>query len=293
MMSLWKHIEQQITQYRGREFSILQRDNIGGGSINNAFRISDGKDSYFVKTNRHTLAYMFEAEARALNELAKTDTIKVPRPISCGISGSESYSILCWLDLSGKPNGALFGRKLAQLHDCKNDSFGFYIDNTIGATPQLNQWSNDWVDFWKKQRLGYQLELCRKNALGHRLYDLGSNLLQQCEAFFASYKPQPSLLHGDLWSGNWAGNGNGEPVIFDPACYYGDREAELAMMELFGHPGQQFFAAYQESYTLDAGYKIRKVFYNLYHILNHANMFGAAYAMQAENMIESLLAELR
>jgi protein-ribulosamine 3-kinase len=292
-MALWAQIEKDISDFRGKEFHILSRQNIAGGSINNAFCIGDGKDSYFVKTNRHTLAYMFVAEARALDELNKTQTIKVPQPIACGVSGSESYAVMSWLTLSGQPNGILFGQKLAQLHRHYSDRFGFEIDNTIGSTPQRNQWTDDWVDFWKKQRLGYQLELAKENGHGHRLYDLGSCLREQCGAFFTSYHPRPSLLHGDLWSGNWAGSASGEPVIFDPASYYGDRECDLAMMELFGHPGQQFVAAYNESYALEPGYKIRKQFYNLYHILNHANMFGASYAMQAENMMESLLAELR
>lgn len=292
-MNLWAQIEKGISQYRGREFHIQSKQSVGGGSINNAFRISDGRDHYFIKTNRHSLAYMFEAEARALDTLNKTDSIKVPEPIACGINGSESYIIMAWLSLSGQPDGVLFGQALARLHQHHSERFGFDIDNTIGSTPQLNQWSNDWIDFWKKQRLGFQLELAKTNGFSHRLYDLGVDLLDQFGAFFSSYQPQASLLHGDLWSGNWAGDEGGRPVIFDPACYYGDREADLAMMELFGHPGQTFMAAYTESYPVQPGYKIRKVFYNLYHILNHANMFGASYAMQAENMMESLLAELR
>jgi protein-ribulosamine 3-kinase len=292
-MTLWAQIEKDISDFNGKEFHILNRQNIAGGSINNAFCIGDDKHRYFVKTNRHSLAYMFEAEARALDELNKTHTIKVPQPISCGVSGSESYSVMSWLTLSGQPHGELFGQKLAQLHQNYSERFGFDIDNTIGSTPQLNQWSTDWVDFWKKQRLGYQLELIKENGLGNRLYETGNNLLDRCAALFSSYQPLPSLLHGDLWSGNWSGSTSGEPVIFDPASYYGDRETDLAMMELFGHPGQQFFSAYNESYALESGYKVRKQFYNLYHILNHANMFGASYAIQAENMIESLLAELR
>ncbi len=292
-MALWAQIEQDISKFRGSEFHILERRSLGGGSINNAFHISDGKDDYFVKTNRHSLLAMFQAEAIALQVLHQTQAIKVPQPISCGVVASESYSIMSWLNLSGKPNGLLFGQKLAQLHSHYAERFGFEIDNTIGSTPQLNQWSDDWVDFWKKQRLGYQLELARNNGFRNRLYDLGGSLLERCADLFADYQPRPSLLHGDLWSGNWAGGNAGEPVIFDPASYYGDRETDLAMMELFGHPGQAFFAAYREVYPLQPGYQQRKHFYNLYHILNHANMFGASYAIQAENMMESLLAELK
>ena len=292
-MTLWTQVEQDISSHRGDPFRIEQRASIGGGSINNAFHISDGKADYFVKTNRHSLLYMFEAEATALRALHATQSIKVPEPVSCGVVGHESYTVMSWLKLSGQPNGMLFGQRLAQLHGHYAERFGFDIDNTIGSTPQLNQWSDDWIDFWKKQRLGYQLELARNNGFRNRLYDLGNSLLACCAGLFTDYQPRPSLLHGDLWSGNWAGGEAGEPVIFDPASYYGDREADLAMMELFGHPGQQFFAAYRESFPLQSGYQQRKLFYNLYHILNHANMFGASYAMQAENIMESLLAELR
>jgi fructosamine-3-kinase len=110
---------------------------------------------------------------------------------------------------------------------------------------------------------------------------------------FADYQPMPSLLHGDLWSGNYAVTQAGEPIIFDPAVYYGDREADLAMTELFGGFSQRFYAAYNETWPLDSGYQLRKTFYNLYHILNHFNMFGGGYARQAERMIEQLLSDLR
>lgn len=292
-MTVWKQVEQDISMHLGRAFGIVEKQSIGGGSINNAYRISDVKNSFFVKMNRQQLAYMFEAESRALDELNKAHCIKVPELISCGVCGHESYIILSWIDFSGQPDSAVFGSQMAALHDVTAEQFGFDIDNTIGSTPQLNQWSNDWIDFWAKQRLGYQLELARSNGHSHRLYDLGLKLKDSMAVFFSDYRPQPSLLHGDLWSGNWGADGRGNPVIFDPASYYGDREADLAMMELFGHPGKKFFAAYNEHYPVHDGYAVRKNFYNLYHILNHANLFGSSYASQAENMMESLLAEVR
>ncbi len=292
-MTVWQQVERDISAHTGREFHITDKRAIGGGSINNAYRVGDGKSSYFVKTNRAQLAYMFEAEAKGLGEIFATDSIKVPEPIGSGVAGHESYFIMGWLNLSGQPRAEVFGRQMADLHRNSAERFGFDIDNTIGSTPQLNQWSQDWIDFWRKQRLGYQLDLALNNGFSHRLYDLGQSLVERTPAFFQDYRPVASLLHGDLWSGNWAGDDSGEPVIFDPATYYGDREADLAMMELFGHPGQKFFAAYDENYPVDKGYRIRKQFYNLYHILNHANLFGSSYAMQAENMIETLLAEIK
>lgn len=292
-MSVWERVAEHLSSHCGYPFRITDRHAVGGGSINNAYQVSDGRQRYFVKTNRAQLAYMFEAEARGLGELFDTDSIKVPEPIAHGVSGHESYFVMGWLDLSGQPKAEAFGRQMAALHRNTQARFGFDIDNTIGSTPQLNQWSDEWVDFWRKQRLGYQLDLARRNGHGHRLYDLGQGLLERCQLFFSDYRPLASLLHGDLWSGNWAGDEQGQPVIFDPAAYYGDREADLAMMELFGNPGQRFFAAYEEAFPIDPGYRIRRTFYNLYHILNHANLFGSSYAMQAENMIETLLAEVK
>jgi fructosamine-3-kinase len=292
-MTVWKQVEQDISTHLGRAFRIIDKHTIGGGSINNAHRISDSKESFFVKMNRQQLGYMFEAEMRALDELNNTQCIKVPQPVSCGVFGHESYIIMSWIDISGNPDGSIFGGQLAALHKVTATQFGFDIDNTIGSTPQLNQWSNDWLNFWGKQRLVYQLDLARNNGHGHRLYDLGLKLKDNMGLFFSNYQPQPSLLHGDLWSGNWGADEKGNPVIFDPAIYYGDRETDLAMMELFGHPGQKFFSAYNEHFPLHEGYSVRKNFYNLYHILNHANLFGSSYASQAENMMESLLAEVR
>ncbi len=291
-MNIWQQVEKDISEHSGKPFQIVEKHNIAGGDINNAFKVSDEKHSYFVKTNRQQLAYMFEAEARALKELFQTQTVKAPEPVSFGVCGHECYFVMQWLDLAGTPGGELFGRSMAELHRHTSEQFGFYLDNTIGSTHQLNQWSNDWVDFWQKQRLGYQLDLAKQNGFSGQLTGLGLRLIEKTPLFFNSYKPVASLLHGDLWSGNWSSDGNGSPVIFDPASYYGDREADLAMMELFGHPGRQFFDAYNDVFPLDDGYVLRKKFYNVYHILNHANLFGASYAMQAQNMIEDLLAEV-
>ncbi len=292
-VSLWTHIEQQLSTRLGRPFRIRERSPLGGGSINNAYRIGDDSGRFFVKTNRARLLDMFEAEEAGLRALHESGAITVPEPLISGRHGAESYLVMSYLELSGQPDSRGFGEAMAALHRCGTERFGFERDNTIGSTPQLNQWSDDWIDFWCKQRLGYQLDLARDNGFGLRLYDLGQELAERLEGFFSDYRPVPSLLHGDLWSGNWGGLPGGEPVIFDPASYYGDREADLAMMELFGSPGRGFFAAYDAAWPIDPGYATRKTLYNLYHILNHANLFGAGYARQAEHMIEGLLAELR
>jgi fructosamine-3-kinase len=184
------------------------------------------------------------------------------------------------------------GQQLAALHQINQPYYGWQQNNTIGSTEQINNSSDDWIGFWREHRLGFQLSLAEKNGYGGSLIRSGERLSESLDCFFSNYTPQPSLLHGDLWSGNASVTNDGEPIIYDPACYYGDREADIAMTELFGGFGSNFYAAYNESYPLDSNYTIRKTLYNLYHILNHLNLFGEGYLHQAENMIDSLLAEI-
>jgi fructosamine-3-kinase len=218
--------------------------------------------------------------------------IRVPRPVVHGVAGDRAFLVLEWLPLSGQGSSAELGRRLAKLHLATWQSFGWWRDNTIGATPQPNPAEQDWLVFFRQHRLGYQLRLAERNGASAKLLSQAERLLAELHSFFPGYLPAPSLLHGDLWSGNY-GFADGEPVLFDPAVYYGDREADLAMTELFGGFPPDFYAAYRESWPLDPGYAIRKTLYNLYHILNHFNLFGGGYAVQAQGMVERLLAELR
>lgn len=290
-MSFWSHIEQVISDETQHIFRIRQRQALGGGSINNAYKVSDGERDFFVKTNRRSLAFMFEAEMLALNTLHETRAILTPKPLISGIFESDSFLVMQYMDLSGPVDSALFGEKMANLHQHYAERYGFDIDNSIGSTPQINAWDSNWVHFWQKNRLGYQLELCKQNGYAHQLYDLGQKLIEKTPYFFQSYTPKPSLLHGDLWSGNWSATPHSEPVIFDPASYYGDQEADLAMTELFGHPGIHFYEHYKEHNPINDGYAVRKLFYNVYHLLNHANLFGGGYIQQSINSIEQLLVE--
>ncbi len=184
-----------------------------------------------------------------------------------------------------------FGAGLAAMHRCTSEKFGWKRDNTIGATPQINKYTSGWVQFWREHRLGYQLQLARVNGHTGKLQVLGEKLMAKLDSFFPGPDPAASLLHGDLWSGNYSFDSAGQPVLFDPAVYYGDRETDIAMTELFGGFPAVFYAAYRESYPLDPGYDIRKTLYNLYHILNHLNLFGGGYRHQAEQMMGRLLAE--
>jgi protein-ribulosamine 3-kinase len=272
-------------------FTLSKSTPVGGGSINQAYRL-EGTDGsrYFLKLNDAQHLTMFVAEAEGLEAITETNTIRVPRPIAHGSAGRQSYLVLEYLELSSRGDAKLLGEQLAALHRCKGKRFGFSQDNFIGTTPQPNAWTDDWVTFWREHRLGFQLRLAEESGYGGQLQSLGEKLLDALPAFFANHTPQPSLLHGDLWSGNHAFLADGTPTIFDPAAYYGDRECDLAMTELFGGYPADFYAAYRAAYPLDAGYAARKNLYNLYHILNHANLFGGGYARQAEQMMQRLLA---
>jgi fructosamine-3-kinase len=149
------------------------------------------------------------------------------------------------------------------------------------------------VAFFRERRLRYQLDLAGRNGYSGRLSPQADELLERLDRFFTDYQPVPSLLHGDLWGGNWAAAAGGEPVIFDPAVYYGDREADLAMTRLFGGFGAGFYAAYEAAWPTDAGARTRGDLYNLYHVLNHVNLFGDGYIPQARAIIRGLLAQLR
>lgn len=281
-----------IEQATGTPFTLRSERAVGGGCINSA-RIIEGSDGrrYFVKTNRASRLTMFEAEAAGLEAIQATGTVRVPRPICSGSSGDEAWLVLEYLEMGGRGSAAELGRRLAAMHRHTWDRYGWHRDNTIGSTPQINTPCSDWAEFLRVHRLGYQFALAARQGAPRRLLERGERLLAGLEGFFVGYRPAPSLLHGDLWGGNY-GYSRGEPVIFDPAVYYGDREADLAMTELFGGFPSDFYAAYREAWPLDAGYRVRKDLYNLYHVLNHFNLFGGGYLAQAERMTGSLLAEL-
>jgi len=292
----WPAIEQDITVAIARPFTIAHKSSLSGGSINIAFQISDDKtgSKYFVKLNDMSELPMFEAEADGLRELAATQAIRIPEPVCAGVSSTHSWLVTEYIQLgrAQAASSALLGQQLAALHRTTCQNFGWFRDNTIGSTTQINRQDNNWVAFYRRHRLKFQLDLAARNGYSGSLQDKGQRLMVGLEQFFESYTPEPSLLHGDLWGGNCSFDEEGRPVIFDPAVYYGDREADIAMTELFGGFSAEFYAAYNEAWPLDDGYNVRKNLYNLYHILNHANLFGGSYVSQAESMTDRLLAEI-
>ena len=292
MSDFQRELAAAIGRATGADFEIRSREAAHGGDISESFRLGNGTRSFFVKSQAASRFDLFEAEAAGLAELAAANAVRVPRVICLGVAAGKAYLVLEHLALRSHGDAASLGRQLAQLHRVSAERFGGARDNWIGATPQPNSWSDDWIDFWRERRLGFQLKLAARNGYGGTLQRDGKTLMAQLDEFFGASRPVPSLLHGDLWGGNHGFLADGEPVIFDPAVYYGDRECDLAMSELFGGFAPAFHAAYREAWPLDPGYATRRTLYNLYHILNHANMFGGGYAAQSQRMIAQLLAEL-
>lgn len=293
----WTTISKHVEQVSGDSLQAGSARSVGGGCINSAYTVQTDTRTVFIKINRASRVSMFEAEAEGLRELGRCHSIRVPEPLCWGTAGSDAYLVMEWLTVGGSGNAGQFGEALADMHritQVNNDKprYGWHRKNTIGSTAQNNDYEEDWQVFWVKHRLGFQLDLAGQKGADSQLLTQGERLKNSVGAFFAGNTPEASLLHGDLWSGNYAYDQSGQPVIFDPAVYFGDRETDLAMTELFGGFPADFYAAYQSAYPLDPGYKTRKTLYNLYHILNHFNLFGGGYLSQARGMINRLLSEL-
>jgi protein-ribulosamine 3-kinase len=289
-----------LTARSGRAFAVDGATDAGGGTFHRClrWRSTEGGDA-FVKVAPVANLAAFAAEAEGLGELAEARALRVPAVLAVGEVDAQAVLALEWLELvatGASDNGfqASLGEGLAMQHRVTAPHHGWHRDNTIGATPQHNDPDPDWVRFFTQRRLGVQLDLALRNGLDEGIVERGRELCGSCGAFFSSYRPVPSLLHGDLWSGNYGREAaTGEAVVFDPAVYFGDRETDLAMTRLFGGFGPAFYAAYQAAWPLDQASGTRRVLYNLYHVLNHFNLFGGGYGRQAAGMIDRLLAEFR
>lgn len=290
---LWSGIAADIGRATGVAFTVRRERSVGGGCINAAHIIEDHDRRYFVKLNTAAQLAMFEAEAQGLEEIVRTKVIRAPAPLCYGIADDQAYLVLEFIAL-GRDTGAgqeQLGRQLAELHRVTRPRYGWTRDNTIGATPQTNAECEDWVEFWRTRRLGWQLQLAARKGYSGNLQLQGRRVMERLPELLAGHTPSAALLHGDLWSGNYSVDAQGAPVIFDPALYYGDRETDIAMTELFGGFSPRFYQAYHEAYPLPEGYRQRRPLYNLYHVLNHLNLFGGGYLSQAERLLEGLLRE--
>ncbi|HEX4857458.1 MAG TPA: fructosamine kinase family protein [Usitatibacteraceae bacterium] len=272
---------------------------IAGGSRWQTLKMENARHgkpgAVFVKLGEAAHDAVFIAECDGLAALAHAASgLRIPRPILRGCDDEAAWLVLEWIELSplSASAAARAGEAFADLHRSVGSEFGWPRDNFIGASVQVNTPSKDWVEFFQHRRLLAQLHLAAQNRYPAKMIDRGERLVADLPALFRGYEPAASLLHGDPWAGNVAMDAEGRPVAFDPAVYRGDREADVAMCELFGGYPPEFFAAYRNAWALDAGYAVRKHLYNLYHILNHANLFAGSYVARAGEMIEQLLAEL-
>ncbi|GIV96168.1 MAG: fructosamine kinase [Herpetosiphonaceae bacterium] len=268
-----------------------------GASMSSAARFHAGGTSYLVKwtnggeTPPDGWPGMLAAEARGLALLASAQAVRIPDVYTSGEAegGALAYLVMEWIEPDSRADrqkaGALLGERLAAQHRVGAEAFGLDHNNYCGATPQDNRWMNSWVVFYGQRRLGFQMDLAAQRGLmpaerRRRLERLIERLGQ-----WLPEPAQPSLLHGDLWGGNWLIAAGGEPAIIDPAVFFGDREAELAMCHLFGGFPASFFAAYDAAWPPDPGRDERMPLYQLYHLLNHLNLFGEAYGIQVDAVL--------
>ena len=301
---MWHSIEEAISVATGKPFYISQKQALstGGAStssfdslldntaqpLNLSFKISDGKRSYFLKLNSKECLVNFQAEAYSLKQLNSLANISCPTVTTIGTSLDKSFLVLDYVNFS-KAKPMLWhqlGQQLAQMHyETSHGQFGWQHDNFIGSTIQPNHWSSNWTRFFSDQRIAWQLQL-----LSERSIMLGNieHITQVCHDALLHHQVTPCLVHGDLWQGNTGFTGE-QAMIFDPACYYGDREVDIAMTELFGQFPDDFYQGYQAEYPLDDGYGQRKLVYNFYHILNHANIFGGIYIEQAKAALSRIM----
>lgn len=267
---------------------ITETRSLSGGCINEAYKItSENGITYFLKVNKPSK--MFFTEANGLKELRKSGTVNVPE-----VFAADDDFILTEYVEQGNYTWNFFdkfGHQFAMMHKFTNSEFGFFENNFIGSTPQINipgdDEKNNWIKFYFNKRLMYQFKLAEKNGYAdHSLRNAFKNIENKIENILSGSENLPSLLHGDLWGGNFLCKKNGDAYIIDPAVYYGNREADLAMTKLFGGFSKDFYDSYRNTYPLPDGYDYRENIYKLYHILNHLNLFGSGYYQQTLTLMK-------
>lgn len=290
-------IERAVAEATGREVRIVGERPVGGGCIHDARLLElDGGARLFLKSNRDAPADLFPREAEGLRALAAPGLIGVPADPVAGETEDGTRFLVMEAIETGEPGPGFFetfARRFARLHRATarggERPFGFDHDNYLGSTPQPNPRTAAWVDFFRQHRLGHQLRLARANHLSDPELDrLGDRLLDRLDEWIDGppLDDEPAcLLHGDLWSGNYLASDSGEPVLIDPAAYHGHREADLAMTHLFGGFDRAFYAAYEEEWPLPPDSAERIAIYQLYHLLNHLNLFGRGYRGQCLSIL--------
>lgn len=271
----------------------LEVDRIPGGDIAEASLLRAADSFVFLKTLPLEQSGLLSAEADGLEALSETGAVRVPRVIRRGMQGDFAWLALEYLELDQRnPRAdARLGHQLAEMHRSTGEHFGWHRNNYIGRTPQTNTFGEVWSAFFATHRLGAQFDRLRRNLPDQGWNDLKREVIAAWQTVSAMHEPTPSLIHGDLWRGNAAALADDEPVIFDPAVHYADRECDLAMAHLFGGFDEAFFSAYNDAWPLPEGFEIRRLYYKLYHMLNHANLFGGPYIEASEQLCRRILRE--
>jgi fructosamine-3-kinase len=275
-----------IENYLGEK--VTSERSLGGGCIANARRIeTENGKAYFLKSYSHGGSTILQNESNGLKEIGKADSIRIPEVILC----DDSFLLMEYIESGSRVSNfsELFGRQFAQMHKYKGKKFGFFEDNYIGATRQINRPEySKWEEFYWENRLMYQYRLAEKNGYATDELKDGYRMLEgKINDITAGSDEEPAVLHGDLWGGNYMIDEKGEPCLIDPAVYYGHREADLAMTMIFGGFDSRFYSSYLEEYPLPKGWEYRSDIYKLYHIMNHLNIFGTGYYSQALRLINS------
>lgn len=288
---LLRRLVEELSFIENKPSKILKVDSVAGGSINHCFKIITSNKSYFIKLNSASdFPQMFEKEAKGLRILRGTKLIKTPLVYTCGNFADEAYLIMEFINSSIKPSNFWenFGRQLADLHTISNNHFGLDHDNYIGSLKQSNTKNEDWISFFIEERINPQLKMAlNQGAFSSKISQDFEKLFTKLENYFP--KEKPSLLHGDLWSGNFMVGDKGEAIIMDPAVYFGHREVDLAMTQLFGGFHPDFYAAYHEALSMEHDWEERLQLYNLYPLLVHVNLFGGSYINEVKNILQRFI----
>ncbi|MDX1694770.1 MAG: fructosamine kinase family protein [Ketobacteraceae bacterium] len=287
-------IRSRVVEFCGGHYEKLQLQRSGLGCINETWQAhGEGLEPLFIKVGAASAADMYEQEIKGLKLLEQAQRFRVPKAHFVAANDNVACLVMEFIDLGPVRGGSekAVGEALAELHSFTNDQFGLAEDNYIGRSPQVNGFADNWWAFFCERRLTVQMEMAKDNNMRDQLVDRIQRLIDTVPAAFGEHAPAASLLHGDLWSGNMSVDENGKPAIYDPAVYYGDAETDIAMSKMFQSLGDRVYEVYHSHHPRREGMETRRNLYDLYHWLNHFNLFGVTYLGQVEQCVDAVLAE--
>jgi fructosamine-3-kinase len=288
LSQVFKHyIEKSLSEKLRYAIQVINYATIGGGCINDTYRLQTSAGAFFIKYNNAAkYPRIFETEAKGLSLLRSTKTLKIPEVVISGEAEGKSFLMLEYIEAGKRKKDFWedFGKKLATLHRYTSSSFGLDHDNYIGSLPQSNKHHKAWIDFFVEERLQKQIALAKDSgAINNLTIHQFDNLLKRLPEIIPDEKP--SMLHGDLWNGNYMISGDGSASLIDPAVYYGHREMDLAMTRLFGGFDDEFYESYNKTFPLTPGFEERVAIHNLYPLMVHVNLFGGGYMSQVKSIL--------